>query len=40
MPGATSATSGISEKPSGSEPWLMFPGTPKAHVMLVGTMSP
>ena len=40
MPGATAATSGISEKPSRSEPWLMFPGTPKAHVMLVGTMAP
>ena len=40
MPGATSATSGISEKPSRSEPWLMFPGTAKAHVMLVGEMSP
>ncbi len=40
MPGATAATSGISEKPSGKEPWLMFPGTPKAHVMLVGTMAP
>ncbi|MDF1502206.1 hypothetical protein [Roseisolibacter sp. H3M3-2] len=40
MPFATAATTGISEKPSGSEPWLMFPGTPKAHVMLVGTMSP
>jgi hypothetical protein len=40
IPYATGATTGISEKPSGSEPWLMFPGTPKAHVMLVGTMSP
>lgn len=40
MPGATGATSGISETPSRTEPWLMFPGTPKAHVMLVGTMSP
>ncbi len=40
MPGATGATSGISETPSRTEPWLMFPGTPKAHVMLVGTMTP
>ena len=40
MPGATGATSGISETPSRTEPWLMFPGTPKAHVMLVGTMAP
>jgi hypothetical protein len=40
MPGATGATTGISETPSRTEPWLMFPGTPKAHVMLVGTMTP
>jgi hypothetical protein len=40
MPFATAATAGISEKASRSEPWLMYPGTPKAHVMLVGTMAP
>jgi hypothetical protein len=40
MPGATGASTGISETPSRTEPWLMFPGTPKAHVMLVGTMTP
>lgn len=40
MPGATGATTGLSETPSRTEPWLMFPGTPKAHVMLVGTMAP
>jgi hypothetical protein len=40
MPFATPATSGVSDRPSRSEPWLMYPGTAKAHVMLVGTMAP
>lgn len=40
LPFATGATTGLAEQPSRSEPWLMFPGTPKAHVMLVGTMAP
>ena len=33
IPFATEATTGISAKPSDTEPWLMFPGTPKAHIM-------
>ena len=33
MPGATAATTGISVHPSEDTPWLMFPGTPKAHIM-------
>ena len=33
IPFATSATTGISSNPSGKSPWLMFPGTPKAHIM-------
>jgi hypothetical protein len=33
MPGATAASTGISTKPSEVTPWLMFPGTPKAHIM-------
>lgn len=33
MPGATESTTGLSTKPSDSKPWLMFPGTPKAHIM-------
>lgn len=33
MPGATTATTGISSTP-GKGPWLMYPGTPKAHLML------
>lgn len=38
MPGATSASTGLSERPVGSQPWLMFPGTPKAHIMFTGAM--
>jgi len=35
MPGATSATTGLPESPAGpGGPWLMFPGTPGAHVMI------
>lgn len=37
MPYATTATTGLSDKP-GKGPWLMFPGTPKAHLMLTPTM--
>ncbi len=33
MPGATTATTGLSSTP-GKGPWLMYPGTPKAHMML------
>ena len=33
MPGATTATSGLPTVP-GKGPWLMYPGTPKAHMML------
>ena len=33
MPGATTASTGISSTP-GKGPWLMYPGTPKAHLML------
>jgi len=32
--GATSASTGLSEKPAEGGPWIMFPGTPKAHIML------
>jgi hypothetical protein len=40
MPGATAQSTGISAIPRPDGPWLMFPGTPKAHVMMVGSMSP
>jgi hypothetical protein len=37
--GATSATTGLPDKPAGAdEPWIMFPGTPKAHIMLTPKM--
>jgi hypothetical protein len=36
--GATGATTGLSEKPSEGAPWIMFPGTPKAHIMLTPKM--
>lgn len=38
VPYATGATSGLSEKPKGNEPWIMFPGTPKAHIMFAPGM--
>lgn len=40
VPGATPESLGITARPSRTEPWLMFPGTPKAHIMISGTMSP
>jgi hypothetical protein len=36
--GATEAETGISAKPQPGEPWLMFPGTPRAHIMFVPRM--
>ena len=33
IPNATPATTGLSAKPSQTSPWIMFPGTPKAHIM-------
>jgi hypothetical protein len=33
IPFATSATTGLSSKASDKSPWIMFPGTPKAHIM-------
>ena len=38
MPGATMASTGISDKPAGTAPWIMFPGTPKAHIMFSPSM--
>lgn len=41
LPFATTDETGLSAQPKRtSEPWLMFPGTAKAHIMLVGTMTP
>ena len=33
IPYATTATTGLSDKPQGNAPWIMFAGTPKAHIM-------
>ena len=33
MPGATAASTGLPAKPAEGAPWIMFPGTPKAHIM-------
>lgn len=33
MPGATTASTGLSTRPAAGTPWLMFAGTPKAHIM-------
>ncbi len=38
IPGATAASTGLSTKPVENGPWLMFPGTPKAHIMLAPKM--
>ena len=37
IPFATPETTGISANPSRTSPWIMFPGTPKAHIMYAGT---
>lgn len=38
LPFATSATTGLPSVPAVGESWLMFPGTPKAHIMFVPRM--
>jgi len=38
VPGATTESIGITSQPRSDGPWLMFPGTPKAHVMISGKM--
>jgi hypothetical protein len=38
IPFATPASTGLSTTPSDSKPWLMLPGTPKAHIMFTMTM--
>ncbi len=40
VPNATPASTGITATPQKDGPWLMFPGTLKAHIMMLGTMSP
>lgn len=38
VPFATGESTGLSTKPSTTSPWLMLPGTPKAHIMFTATM--
>jgi hypothetical protein len=38
IPGATTESTGLSAKPAQDTPWLMYPGTPKAHIMFVPSM--
>ena len=38
IPGATPASTGLSDKPLEGSPWIMFAGTPKAHIMLTPKM--
>lgn len=38
VPNATGASLGISEKPVENAPWVMNPGTPRAHIMFVPRM--
>jgi predicted unusual protein kinase regulating ubiquinone biosynthesis (AarF/ABC1/UbiB family) len=40
IPGATAESTGLSPQPTKIGPWIMFPGTPKAHIMISGTMAP
>ena len=38
MPYATAASTGIPAQPTRNGPWLMDPGTPKAHIMFAPSM--
>ena len=38
IPGATEKSTGITEKPAPGVPWIMYPGTPKAHIMFIPRM--
>jgi hypothetical protein len=38
IPGATAESTGLSAKPVPGTPWIMYPGTPKAHIMFVPSM--
>ena len=38
VPYATGESTGLSIQPKTGEPWLMFPGTPKAHIMFAPDM--
>lgn len=36
--GATAESTGLSARPQEGTPWIMYPGTPKAHIMFVPRM--
>jgi hypothetical protein len=38
IPGATPESTGLPATPGPNSPWLMFPGTPKAHIMFIPSM--
>jgi hypothetical protein len=38
MPFATAQSTGLSANPSQNAPWIMWPGTPKAHIMFAPKM--
>jgi hypothetical protein len=38
IPYATAQSTGLTEKPAVNAPWIMFAGTPKAHIMFVPKM--
>lgn len=38
VPGATPETTGLPTTPAKATPWIMSPGTPRAHIMFVPTM--
>ena len=38
IPNATEASTGLPARPARGLPWIMFPGTPKAHIMFVPGM--
>jgi len=38
IPFATAGTTGLADKPTGTLPWIMWPGTPKAHIMFTPGM--
>jgi len=38
MPYATGETTGLTAIPTNTAPWIMFPGTPKAHIMFTARM--
>ena len=40
IPYATAESTGLSARPVQGQPWIMFPGTPKAHIMFTPRMGP